>query len=44
MLTQTLRCPHCGHANLVSNGHANLVSNGHARNGRLRFRCKDCNK
>jgi len=36
MLTQTLRYSHCGSDN--------LVSNGHAKNGRLRFRCKDCKK
>ena len=36
MLTQTLRCTHCGSDK--------LVSNGHAKNGRLRFHCKDCKK
>ena len=36
MLTQTLHCSHCGSDK--------LVSNGHAKNGRLRFQCKDCNK
>jgi transposase-like protein len=36
MLTQTLHCAHCGSDN--------LVSNGHAKNGRLRFQCKDCKK
>jgi len=36
MLTQTLRCAHCGSDK--------LVSNGHAKNGRLRFQCKDCKK
>ncbi len=36
MLTQTLRCSHCGSEK--------LVSNGHAKNGRLRFQCKDCKR
>ena len=36
MLTQTLRCSHCGSDQ--------LISNGHAKNGRLRFQCKDCKK
>ncbi len=36
MLTQTLHCSHCGSDK--------LVSNGHAKNGRLRFQCKDCKK
>ncbi len=36
MLTQTLRCFHCGSDQ--------LVSNGHAKNGRLRFQCKNCKK
>ena len=36
MLTQTLRCSHCGSDK--------LVSNGHAKNGRLRFQCRDCRK
>ena len=36
MLTQTLRCAHCGSDK--------LVSNGHAKNGRLRFHGKDCKK
>ena len=36
MLTQTLRCSHCGSDQ--------PVSNGHAKNGRLRFQCKDCKK
>ncbi len=36
MLTQTLRCSHCGSER--------LVSNGHAKNGRLRFQCKECKK
>ena len=36
MLTQTLRCAHCG-----SDA---LVSNGHAKNGKLRFRCRACRK
>ena len=36
MLTQALRCSHCGSDK--------LVSNGHAKNGRLRFQCKDCKK
>lgn len=36
MLTQALRCSHCGSDQ--------LVSNGHAKNGRLRFQCKNCKK
>ena len=36
MLTQTLRCAHCGSDN--------LVRNGHAKNDRLRFQCRDCKK
>ncbi|BDI33496.1 transposase [Capsulimonas corticalis] len=36
MLTQTLRCTHCGSDH--------LVSNGHAKNGKLRFQCLDCKK
>lgn len=36
MLTQTLRCAHCGSEH--------LVSNGHAKNGKLRYQCRDCNK
>ena len=36
MLAQTLRCAHCGSDK--------LVSNSHAKNGRLRFHCKDCKK
>ena len=30
------RCAHCASAH--------LVSNGHAKNGKLRFQCKDCGK
>lgn len=36
MLTQTLRCAHCGGER--------LYSNGHAKNGKLRFQCQDCQK
>ena len=36
MLTRTLHCSHCGSDN--------LISNGHAKNGRLRFQCKDRKK
>ncbi len=36
MLTQTLRCAHCGSTN--------LYSNGHAKNGKLRYQCQDCRK
>ena len=36
MLTQTLRCTHCGSAD--------LHSNGHAPNGKLRFQCQGCHK
>ena len=36
MLTQTLCCSRCDSDQ--------LVSNGHAKNGRLRFQCKDCKK
>jgi transposase-like protein len=36
MLAPIACCPHCGSEH--------LVSNGHAKNGRLRFHCKDCKK
>lgn len=36
MLTPAPRCAHCGSEN--------LASNGHAKNGKLRFRCRTCNK
>ena len=36
MLTQTLRCTHCGSAD--------LYSNGHAKNGKRRFQCQGCQK
>ena len=36
MLTPAPRCAYCGSEH--------LLSNGHAPNGKLRFRCKDCNK
>lgn len=36
MLTQILRCAHCGSEH--------LVSNGHAKNGKQRFQCRDCKK
>ena len=36
MLTQTLRCTHCGSEY--------LHSNGHAKNGKLRYQCQDCKK
>ena len=36
MLTPVPRCAHCGSEH--------LVSNGHARNGKLRYQCRACNK
>ncbi len=36
MLTQTLRCTHCGSTD--------LYSNGHAKNGKLRYQCQGCKK
>lgn len=36
MVTQLVRCYHCGSEK--------LVKNGHAPNGKQKYRCKDCGK